>query len=658
MSRPFIYLLTALTAVFPVAGLPFVVGGPNAALAAPGPGEDGAPEEEIEEDIEDSVEEDVEDELESDVEDQVEADIEDDVEGDIEASVEADIEDDVEGDIEASVEDDVEDSVEDDVEGDVESDIEDDVEDDVEDGIEDDVEDDAESDVESRVEDKVNDKVDSKIDDISEAGKAVEHDLEDSLENQLESNFDNSGNDEDPVEDEEDEHDDDDESTSGSSNPGSGNAEDDDEDEDDEDDENDDDSENEGDEEGGEDGDDGEGADDDDESGKPGKTSSSSGSKAGLSNFSTLDDDRIFAVDFDEAGNEIVRREWLLLVSPDTIDTLSAKGFATERMESLDGLGLVLVRIKTTDRFTIDEPEAAIMEAAPDAKVDYNHVYFQHNYRTASKSTHAEQRGGATPQELLDLPTVGGGKGRSIGIIDTSIDVQHTSLKNAQIQVEDFVPYEYVRPETHGTSVVSILAGESNAYHGLLPQADVYAASVFFNSPTGVETATTFSLVRALDWMTKNNVSVVNMSLTGPANAILKSAIDSAYDKGTIVVAAVGNEGPNAAPLYPAAYNNVVAVTAVTRKKKIYRLANRGDYLDFAAPGVNVKHAADHGGFASSSGTSIAAPFVTAVLALSVNEESHITEEQLNALAVKAEDLGRKGFDPVYGYGLIRPLGD
>ena len=68
-----------------------------------------------------------------------------------------------------------------------------------------------------------------------------------------------------------------------------------------------------------------------------------------------------------------------------------------------------------------------------------------------------------------------------------------------------------------------------------------------------------------------------------------------------------------AQPMYPAAYPEVVAVTATDDRGRAFRLANRGEYVDIAAPGVNIRHAQAGGGFAASSGTSYAVPFVSAV---------------------------------------------
>ncbi len=676
-------------------------------------------EDDIENDVEDDIEDDIESDIEDDVEDDVEDSIESDVEDDIEDAVEGDVEDSVEGDVEDGVETRVEDSVNDKIDSKIEDssgsekDAERDIEQDVEDAIESEVEDKSGSgdgdgeDLDVEVEDKIASAIDDRsgssgdtdnqFDDAKMLAK-TEHDaartaadaeqeasqldakiardqalampgadedaiqaeyelakeaagdkhelareeaednyasavsaIEAEKEDQQESSSGSSNSEEDENEEEEN-------SGSGSSNSGS--SEDDDNDDDNDDNEDDDDND-----------------ENDDGDGNSGKGSSNSASNAGESASSTVSEDRVFAVAYDDEGNEISRGEWLMLAPPDAISALSDKGFVAKEIETLDGLDLVLARVEASDRFSIKETEAAIRDAAPGADIDYNHVYHKHGYRPGTKKTRKERHGSA-PAELFDIPALGDGAGRSIGIIDTNVDVTHSSLRNAHLQVENFVPYEHQQPETHGTSVASILAGESEDYHGLLPKAKVFAASVFFNSQAGSQSATTTSLVRALDWMTENNVAVVNMSLTGPPNTILKSAIDRAYEQGTIVVAAVGNDGPAAPPLYPAAYDNVVAVTAVSKKKKIYRLANRGDHVDFAAPGVNVLHAADHGEFAASSGTSMAAPFVTAILAASLGPDGRITVHRLNEFANQAEDLGREGFDPVYGYGLIRPLTD
>ncbi|HIP77041.1 MAG TPA: peptidase S8, partial [Kiloniellaceae bacterium] len=117
---------------------------------------------------------------------------------------------------------------------------------------------------------------------------------------------------------------------------------------------------------------------------------------------------------------------------------------------------------------------------------------------------------------------------------------------------------------------------------------------------------------------------------------------------------AAGNGGPGAEPAFPGALGDVLAVTAIDARKRPYRQANRGAYVELAAPGVDVWSAGAEGGYASWSGTSFAVPFVTAALlharGLSGNDPLRARE----LLAEGAEDLGAMGRDDIFGWGLLR----
>ena len=160
------------------------------------------------------------------------------------------------------------------------------------------------------------------------------------------------------------------------------------------------------------------------------------------------------------------------------------------------------------------------------------------------------------------------------------------------------------------------------------------------------------SLLRALDWLMSAEVDVVNISLAGPPNRLLEAALQRAAEREVLVMAAAGNGGPIAKPMYPAAYNSVVAVTAVDEGHQVFRLANRGDYLDIAAPGVGLLHAKAGGGYVASSGTSFAVPF--AVTAAADLMSQHPEKDVMTSLYQSAEDLGPPGRDEIYGYGLLR----
>ena len=155
----------------------------------------------------------------------------------------------------------------------------------------------------------------------------------------------------------------------------------------------------------------------------------------------------------------------------------------------------------------------------------------------------------------------------------------------------------------------------------------------------------------ALSFFTSRRSS--NISLAGPRNLVLDRLIARAQADGHIIVAAAGNGGPTAAPAYPAALPDVIAVTAVDSRGRVYRQANQGSYVRFAALGVAVPVAAPGGGTAPRSGTSFASPHIAARLGRCVLASARASAQCINQLDRQAIDLGSNGRDPVYGVGLI-----
>ena len=114
----------------------------------------------------------------------------------------------------------------------------------------------------------------------------------------------------------------------------------------------------------------------------------------------------------------------------------------------------------------------------------------------------------------------------------------------------------------------------------------------------------------------ENDVPVVNVSLSGPPNAILTAAVNAFVKRGHALIAAVGNDGPAAGIEYPAGYPGVVGVTSVDANHVIQLEANRGADVAFAATGVDVPAATLNGRHSTMTGTSFAAPIVAARFAL------------------------------------------
>lgn len=245
----------------------------------------------------------------------------------------------------------------------------------------------------------------------------------------------------------------------------------------------------------------------------------------------------------------------------------------------------------------------------------------------------------------------------TIGLIDTGINRDHEALKGQSIEVLSGLELRgNPSQQDHGTAIAAILVGRSgSSTPGLLPGARLLAVDAFYRDGGTADRTDVITLVRALETLAERNVRVVNMSLSGSSNEVLKRAIASAQAKGMVIVAAAGNNGAGAEPSYPAAYPGVIAVTAVDKKLAIYSRATQGEYIDLAAPGVDLWTASADGGGSVRSGTSYAVPFISAAAAILNASTGTLNATDLQAtLESSTLDLGAPGRDKTYGYGLLQ----
>ena len=245
--------------------------------------------------------------------------------------------------------------------------------------------------------------------------------------------------------------------------------------------------------------------------------------------------------------------------------------------------------------------------------------------------------------EVDDHKGNGMSQGFSLGLIDTGINENHPSLKHANTIQKNFGRGESIMARNHGTAVSSIAAR-----HG---RVNLFVADVF-SDPFGFSDSE--SIIKALNWLAQREIAVLNISLTGPDNPLLKFAIAKLNNNGHIIVSSVGNKGPKGPAQFPAAYSEVIAVTAVDVNNNIYKNANHGSYVDIAAPGVGIT-AATLKKNKSYSGTSFATPFVSAAIALNYFDTDLIKANQTKQeLFSGLIDLGEEGFDPTFGHGLLK----
>ncbi len=286
---------------------------------------------------------------------------------------------------------------------------------------------------------------------------------------------------------------------------------------------------------------------------------------------------------------------------------------------------------------------------------DFNHYYRPENAPLGD----ADCTGAACPaREMLDWPraTSGCGTPPLIGMVDTGLNPDHAVFANAAIELHRVGPEAGGSGLIHGTAVASLLVGDpASRTPGLVPGAKLVAVDAFHKAGKD-ERMDAFSLIEALDLLAQKGVRIINLSFAGPQNAALAEELRVLDAKGIVIVAAAGNAGPAAKPAYPAAYDMVLAVTAVDRRSQIYRRANRGEHIDLAAPGVEIWTATSISGARTQTGTSFAAPFVTAAAALLLQKDPDLTPAEIRrTLESGATDLGRHGPDAVFGHGLITP---
>jgi hypothetical protein len=256
----------------------------------------------------------------------------------------------------------------------------------------------------------------------------------------------------------------------------------------------------------------------------------------------------------------------------------------------------------------------------------------------------------------------------NIAMIDTQVDRTHPAFAGGRLKTLDFALKQDAAPAPHwhGTGVLSVMLGKpTGGTPGLIPGAQFTALNVFFTNKNSELETDTAHLTEALAWLDeKEDVQIVNLSLVGPRDELVHARIaDMAARKGVVFVAAAGNGGPDAAPGYPAAYEEVIAVTAVDRKGGNYDHANRGAHIDVAAPGVQIRAALPDAKQGILSGTSFAAPFVTAVVAVAYQDSglNRAVRAGQGSLDPKGMMLARlfskdeqKRRNPIYGLGLIK----
>lgn len=348
----------------------------------------------------------------------------------------------------------------------------------------------------------------------------------------------------------------------------------------------------------------------------------------------------------DPDGNVIVRAQ-LLAIAPgaEALAAATREGFTILRTQPLDGLDLSVVTLQVPEHMRIARALRRLRALDPAGQYDFDHVYLE------SGEAYGASAGSVPENSSPAMPSEASGNARSarVGLIDGGVDAAHPALQAGAVQ--RWGCNARIMPSAHGTAVASLLVGDGKTFHGAAPGAKLYAADVYCGEPTGGNAET---IAQAFAWMAQQQVPVINVSLVGPPNKLLAAVVNATLARGSIVVAAVGNDGPAAPPLYPASYAGVIGVTGVDAHRRVLLEAGRGPQVYIAAPGADLDAATLAGRYQTVRGTSYAAPLVAGMLALSISQpDAAQAHDALQRLVAEAVDLGSRGYDTTYGHGLV-----
>ncbi|WP_454861541.1 S8 family serine peptidase [Peribacillus frigoritolerans] len=251
-----------------------------------------------------------------------------------------------------------------------------------------------------------------------------------------------------------------------------------------------------------------------------------------------------------------------------------------------------------------------------------------------------------------------GSKELIVAIIDDGIDRNHEDLKGRIVNAYDTIRNrKHIVPKgEHGTHIAGIIAGSANngiGGTGVAPNVKLMPINVFDG-----EYADTADIIDAIHYAVQQKANIINMSLGDTSySESLNKAVQEAYKKGVLIVAAAGNEGDmgkNVQRVYPAAFSHVISVAATNSSDKRPSYSNYHSTVDIAAPGDDILSTLPNGKYGWMSGTSMATPMVAGVAALIWSHEPKLNKTEVEyRLYDSAVDLGTKGKDIYYGNGRV-----
>ncbi|MCC2607068.1 S8 family serine peptidase [Planctobacterium marinum] len=248
---------------------------------------------------------------------------------------------------------------------------------------------------------------------------------------------------------------------------------------------------------------------------------------------------------------------------------------------------------------------------------------------------------------------------RKVCVIDTGYNLGHPDLPDQNNGASGTanngsVGNWYNDGNGHGTHVAGTIAALSNneGVIGVYPGVDIHAVKIFNDSGNWTFAS---DLIAGIQQCADAGANVVNMSLGGGSSSTSESnAMQGFNDQGIMLVAAAGNDG-NSTFSYPASYDAVISVAAVSSSENHASYSQYNSQVELAGPGSSVYSTYPTNTYATLSGTSMATPHVVGVAALVWSFFPQCSDDQIrSALQATSKDKGASGRDNYYGYGIVQ----
>ncbi|HEY9856077.1 MAG TPA: S8 family serine peptidase [Stenomitos sp.] len=359
----------------------------------------------------------------------------------------------------------------------------------------------------------------------------------------------------------------------------------------------------------------------------------------------------------DFRANGVSKRE--IVVRFASKSSISLNGYKVRR--SIEALNAHVIEVPSSK-----SPEQVVAEFQKNPNV----TYADYVNRTQSEEAYSKTPNDPRLKDQYNLrainatdawKTTAGEKRVIIAVIDSGTEVDHPDLKNQIVQSWSVLTHTpTLTPGSgHGSHTIGIFGAEANNGQGIAGVAPGCGLMAVQISDQATGQGSDATIAEGIIWAADHGASVMSISQGIYRHSkVLEDALQYALNKDVVICASAGNNNaendPDKAPHLPSTYPGVIEVAATDSRNGKAEFSNWGKTVTVAAPGVDILSTVPGKTYELMSGTSMAAPCAAGVVGLIRSRFPNFNRDQVKDQLIKtAQDLGDKGFDKKYGYGLV-----